>query len=96
MQHPPKKEKKKLSCRMLFPVFAVFLLLAAAALLVLLPQIQKQHPGKSAPLQIIQPDFRTLEIRDKKELDTITVFPSASSTSIYASYFESSVVNRMT
>ena len=77
MQHPPKKQKKK-RLALLLPVAAVVLLALAAALLYLLPQIQKQHPGKSAPIEIIQPDFRTLEIRDAKELDTVTVFPSAS------------------
>lgn len=77
MQHPPKKQKKK-RLALLLPAASVLLLVLAAALLYLFPQIQKRHPGKSAPLEIIQPDFRTLEIRDAKELDTVTVFPSGS------------------
>jgi len=77
LQHPSKKQKKKRRSRLL-PAAAVLLLVLAAALLYLFPQIQKRHPGKSTPIEIIQPDFRTLEIRDARELDTVTVFPSGS------------------
>ena len=72
MQHPPKKQKKK-RLALLLPAASVLLLVLAAALLYLFPQIQKRHPGKSAPLEIIQPDFRTLEIRDEGGIERMAI-----------------------
>ena len=48
----------------------------AIAFVAAIPLIREKHPGKSAPIEIIQPDFRTLEIREIADLDTVTMYPS--------------------
>ena len=78
MQHPAKKKFKKSCIRRWLLVIMGAALVLAAAFVLLLPVIKERYPAdKPAPLEIIAPAFRTLEIRKAEELESVTVYPSA-------------------
>ena len=76
MQHPPKKQKSNSPARRRAVIGMLLAVVIAITFVAAIPHIREKHPGKSAPIQIIQPDFRTLEIRDAADLDTIVMHPS--------------------
>ena len=77
MQHPPKKQKKTRPAVRRTVVVMLLAVVLAAAFVIGIPHFKARHPGKSAPIEVIPPDFRTLEIREGKELDTIVMHPAS-------------------
>ena len=77
MQHPPKKQKKTRPAIRRAVVVMLLAVVLAAAFVIGIPHFKARHPGKSAPIEVIPPDFRTLEIREGKELDTIVMHPAS-------------------
>lgn len=78
MQHPPRKPvKKTFGRKKLLPVLVVCLL-AAAAFVLALPGLRRQHTGETMQAVILPSTFRTLDMRDAKDVDTAVIQPEGS------------------
>jgi len=79
LQHPTKKEFRKSRGRRWLLAVLLTALVLAAVFVGLLPVIREKWPSAKKPvLEIIPPAFRTLDIRQPQELESVTVYPSGS------------------
>ncbi len=74
MQHPQKKQTKRMS-RRLIALLTALALMAAAAFVLLLPVIRQRYPAKTVPFEPVQDTVRTVGKRDAAQLVSITLYP---------------------
>lgn len=75
MQHPPKKQQKKKPGRRPYLPILLFCLMAAIAFALAVPAIRKKHVGETMQAIITPSTFRTLEMRDAKDIDMAWIQP---------------------
>lgn len=74
MQHPQKKQIKKIHTRWIWAA-ALGTLVLAAGLMVLLPAIQQRFPSQKQTIPVSEQPVKTLALRESAQVESITVSP---------------------
>lgn len=75
MQHPQKKKRKTTLPHRWIVLIAAAAVALAAAFVLLIPRIQQRYPAENRQAVVMKSTFRTLDMRESKDVASATVFP---------------------